>query len=321
MPGEKAPGIYRAKRWWRMPGWREEFSKRLPTQDELRAMSSWPGGGVGTVCGNLFHDVGMDIDTDNAAIVAAILDAIPRSPIAKRGAKGSTWFFRGADIIKSKSWNVIGSDGKKFRACDLLGRGRFTVLPPSRHPDTGQRYAWLTNNTLENTSAGELPELMPKHVDAISSALVQFGYEPELDQVLGGTPGPVSGDDATPHRQLNEMAFANLSAWVPALGLFRCRPARCGGYEAVAVWRASSTGRPDKIRNLNLKIHPTGINDFGNGPEKFTAINLIMRARGCDLDEAFGWLADALGWGGCRIKLKLDQQSSAGSNKCPPTTL
>jgi hypothetical protein len=47
-------------------------------------------------------------------------------------------------------------------------------------------------------------------------------------------------DDESPHRQLNNAALANLDAWVPALGLYRCRPAR-GGYEAVPIWRPSTT--------------------------------------------------------------------------------
>jgi hypothetical protein len=85
-----------------MPGWREEYSVRLPTRFELQAWSAWPAANVGVVCGGLFHLMGVDIDSDDPAIAAAILGAIPSSPVAKRGAKGRTLFFRGS-ISKTPS--------------------------------------------------------------------------------------------------------------------------------------------------------------------------------------------------------------------------
>jgi hypothetical protein len=187
MPGTKSPGHIRGGEWRPMNDW-GRFDDRLPTRFEIEIWSTWPGAGVGVVCGGLSHLVGVDIDSDDAKIAAAILSAIPSSPVAKRGAKGRTLFFRGADIISSKSWNVTGTDGKKYRACDLLGAGRFTVLPPTIHPDTGRPYTWLGPDTLENVSAGELPELTPKHVDAISEALRQFGFENEPERVWGVLP-------------------------------------------------------------------------------------------------------------------------------------
>ena len=113
-------------------------------------------------------------------------------------------------------------------------------------------------------------------------------------------------DADTPHRSLNNFALAHLDRWVPALALFKCRPAR-GGYEAVATWRPSSTGRPDKVRKLNLKIMPDGIRDFGDGGvgngRGYTPIDLVMAAHGCDLDTAFKFLSDNTGWAGERIEL------------------
>ena len=105
---------------------------------------------------------------------------------------------------------------------------------------------------------------------------------------------------------LNNFALAHLGLWVPALALFKCRPAR-GGYEAVATWRPSSTGRPDKVRKPNLKIVPAGIRDFGAGGvgngQGYTPLDLVMAAHGCDLDTAFKFLSDHTGWAGERIEL------------------
>jgi hypothetical protein len=82
---------------------------------------------------------------------------------------------------------------------------------------------------------------------------------------------------------------------VPALELYRCRPAR-GGYEAVPLWRPSTTGRPLEKRHLNLKIVPAGIRDFG-ADQGYTPIDLVMAACDCDLDTAFKFLTERLGFG------------------------
>src|SRR5206468_3958739 len=98
----------------------------------------------------------------------------------------------------------------------------------------------------------------------------------------------------SPHRELNDAAMANLAAWVPALPLYRLRPAQ-NGYEAVPTWRPSSSGRPDNERALNLKIHPKGIRDFGTD-KGYTPIDLVMTALSVDLDRAFGFLTQKLEW-------------------------
>jgi hypothetical protein len=309
-PGDKVPGFFDGVAWSPMPNWRK-YAHELPTHDDLQLWSTWPDAGIGVIADEAgWRAVGVDVDTDDAAVTAAIIAAIPTTTTIKKGAKGSTRFYRGPDIIKSKSWNVVDAEGKKYRACDLIGPGRQTVLPPSKRP-SGCRYQWIGPDALDDVSPDELPEITTAHIAAIGEALAPFGFEHEPERVLFGASG--SGDDITPHRSLNNHALENLEAWVPALGLYRCRRTRAG-YEAVATWRASSTGLPVDRRKLNLKIHPLGINDFGDGPHKYTPIDLVATARGCDLDEAFAFLAFALGWGG-RIELKLDQQSSAGENK------
>ena len=83
---------------------------------------------------------------------------------------------------------------------------------------------------------------------------------------------------------------------MPALALYRCRPAR-GGYEAVPIWRPSTT-RPTEApekRHLNLKIVPKGIRDFG-ADKGYTPLDLVMVACECDLDTAFRFLSERLNW-------------------------
>src|SRR5262249_53233301 len=103
------------------------------------------------------------------------------------------------------------------------------------------------------------------------------------------------------------LALARLDSWVPKLGLYKCRSAR-GGYEAVAHWRESSTGRALQVRARNLSIVPKGIKDFGDGRNgsdglTYTPLDLVMAANGCALAAAFRFLSDHAGWVGGRIIL------------------
>jgi hypothetical protein len=59
----------------------------------------------------------------------------------------------------------------------------------------------------------------------------------------------------------------------------------------VSTWRASNKGNPIEKRKLNLKIHPKGISDRGDGPRGYTPINLYSAAAGIPAGEAFVWLS------------------------------
>ena len=112
-----------------------------------------------------------------------------------------------------------------------------------------------------------------------------------------------AGDGDTPHRQLNDTALVRLADWVPFLKLYKVRRTP-RGYEAVAIWRPSSTGRPDQARSRNLKIAPEGIRDFGAGTG-YTPLDLTMAALGCDLEAAFTFLSGRLGWGTADVSISL----------------
>jgi bifunctional DNA primase/polymerase-like protein len=170
-PGTKAPGHIRAGEWRPMYDW-GRFTERLPTRFDLSVWCSYPDAGVGVVCGGLAHLIGVDIDTDRPDIAGAIIGAIPQTTIIKKGAKGSTRFYRGPAVVRSKSWRLHGD----AQVCDLIGPGRQTVVPGSLHPTTGKPYVWLGPDSLEDTGPTDLPELTPEHIAAIDSALAPFGY-------------------------------------------------------------------------------------------------------------------------------------------------
>jgi len=283
MPGTKRPGFWHAGQWLGLSNWQRRFLRRIPPASER---GRWAEGdsGIGVITGPASQGtVAIDIDTDDPAIVAAIIGILPPTPIKKRGAKGETLFYRGPTIDQSMSWSIDG-----HRVVDLIGPGRQTVLPPTIHPDTGQPYVWTGSDALEDVTPGELPELTADILAKISVALAPFGYQAAESQTGRGN----GGDDASPHRQLNEAALANLSAWVPALGLYRCRRTKLG-FEAVPMWRPSTTDRPPEKRHLNLKIVPAGIRDFG-ADQGYTPLDLVMVALCCDLQAAWQFLSERL---------------------------
>ena len=308
IPGTKKPGFLHAGAWVGLSNWQKRFNRGVPSED-IRARWAEGGSGVGVITGPPSHGaVAIDIDTDDPAVIAAIMSVLPPTPIKKRGAKGETLFYYGPTIGTSRSWKI---DGKTI--VELIGPGRQTVVPPTLHPDTGRPYVWTGSETLEDVAPAELPPLNADIVEAITAALKPFGYEAE--PVVGS-----NGDatDLSPHRELNEAALANLTAWVPDLNLYRCRPAR-GGYEAVPSWRPSTTGRPPEKRHRNLKIAPAGIRDFG-ADQGFTPLDLVMTATGCGLDKAFAFLSDRLGFAGTAT-IELEPAAAEAPERCEPAPL
>jgi hypothetical protein len=283
MPGTKRPGFLLAGQWIGLPNWQRRFNSGAPSATEL---TRWAAGDTGLgVVGGYNGLVAVDIDTDDPVYWNALIAILPSSPVRKTGQKGETLFYYGPDIEKSQSWSI-----DKKRIVDLIGPGRQTVLPPTIHPDTHKPYRWVTCETLEDLKPSELPLLPADIAERITAGLTPLGYRPELAPQAANRS---NGD--SPYRALNEHALENLAAWVPALNLYRCRPAR-GGYEAVPLWRPSTTGRRPEKRQLNLKIVPAGIRDFG-ADRGYTPIDLVMAACDCDCDTAFRFLAERLGFG------------------------
>lgn len=280
-PGSKRPGAYQSGEWFGRNDW-QQYCDRAPTAFEQRTWDKWPDAGVCVALG-FGGVVAIDVDTDELDICAALSEVMPASMVQKRGQKGFTAFYRASPAVKSAWFNV-----KESRVVDLLAHGKQTVIPPTLHPDTGQRYEWLTDETLENTHPRDLPMLPDDIAEQIADALKPFGYAPP-------TQARAAGDGAygdTIWRDLNTMALARLDDWIPALDLYKCKRNSRGGYVCVPTWRASNRGRPTHERSPNLKISPDGIRDFHDGDKGYTPIDLVMAQLGCGLDFADNWLRE-----------------------------
>ena len=294
-PGTKVPGTNVAGAWRRMADWTRRYRDRLPSDREVETWERAADGGICLIMGKASSGVvAVDIDTDEA--VAPVTNALPYTPVKKRGAKGETLFFRNPNNVVSRAFTLVRPDGRRQRLVDMLSEGRQTVLPPTTHPDTGKPYTWTGERELADVDPADLPDLPADALDRIAIALAPLGYSPDRDRAPIAGKATSSDDDKSPFRLLNEHALANLDAWAPRLPLSRMR--RTGsGFEAVADWRPSNTGRPIDRRKLNLKLSAAGIVDFGDGPKGYTAIDLVQACGVAYGDAAFGWLADATGWG------------------------
>ncbi len=285
MPADKRPGIYSSATGWRLQkGWTD---RKQVFPNMLAEWMTWPDAGIGVACGRGL----ICIDIDQEQLIDPLLAILPPSRVQKKGRKGISLFYRGnTDKIRSKNYRTPDRVG----LVDLLAEGKQTVLPPSIHPDTGEPYFWWTDDTLLDTPLAELSELPDDIAEQIAEVLKPFGYDPNHERVEAPAVefSDTAAQECSIYRQANAAAMADLGCWVPKLYLYKCRR-KPGGYEAVATWRSSCSGRPLEKRKRNLSIHRTGIEDFGTG-EKFTPINLVIKARDIDKSAALNWLLQQL---------------------------
>lgn len=294
--------------WRRLKKW-DVFCERQAHPKIIAHWAAWSDAGVGLACG-FGGLVAVDIDDDS--LIDPIRAVLPPIMVAKRGRKGFTAFYRAAEPLPSKNYRTADKRG----LLDFLSAGKQTVLPPTAHP-SGGRYEWITEQTLLDTSIAQLPEITGAHVAAMEDVLRAYGWDtPERPQPRGGAgerPAQVESYDHTVwHDDVNTAALANLSAWVPALGLPKTRPNGVG-YRAVAPWRGSSSGRSYAQRHPNLSFHPSGIRDFGD--QGWTAIKVVAKAKAIPYSAAAAWLRQQLGL----LDERLILLRSTKSGNLPPT--
>ena len=285
-PGSKAPHRYTPSsgKFELFTGWQERPDPLTTPQ---------PGAGIGVRLGNGI--VGLDYDNEDAAL--RVSEALGGSHVNKAGQTAWTEFYRATFPVPSEDF----TDENSELMLQVLSDGRQTVIPPSIHPDTGQPYRWTNGASLYDTPRDQLPELPADYRERIMA----LGYWPGGSKKKGAQTEEVSltgsaytrpiYDDGSPFVEINRLAMKNLTAWIPELGLKRYRRRRGmhPSYEAVPTWRPSNKGNPTEKRKFNLTISPVhGIVDFGDGRRGYSALSLVMAARGCALSDAVTWLQE-----------------------------
>jgi hypothetical protein len=289
-PGEKFPGAFKCGEWVPMFDWHARFVKsrkvRANGAAEIQVWSDWPNAGIGVLLGDGL--LGVDIDTDDAAIWRVLAKVLPPSTARKRGNKGQTLFYLVDDDVPNAAIN--GTDGK--RIVDVLYDGRQTVLPSTPHASTGKPYEYIGSETLENTPKHKLAKAPSNIVDFLRDALAPIGATVAITSSLNMKPSDGSPGEH-PYQFRNREALMYPDKWVPALRLSRCERTR-DGYKAVADWRPSNTGRDLKVRDLNLSISRKGITDFGDGWKGYSPIDLVAAKLNLTAEDAFVWLCKQL---------------------------
>lgn len=277
-PGGKMPGSYsQADGWAGMSGW-VRFGARLPSEIELAHWERWPGAGIGVLTGGgVSNLVAVDKDMDlPAAGEKALLDIIPYSPVAKKGEKGWTRFYR-YNGEKSRSFDAGGA-----RIIDVISDGRQTVVPPTLHPK-GMHYTWITEGALDSIdSVNDLPILPADFFDQIERALEP--YQTEKEKILQsrvthpdrGQIDTAASIQAQYYSDINRIALDNLDLWVPVLIKTAVRHA--DGYRSIATWRG-------RVKTRNVGINPQGIRDWGGG-YGMSPITLVMYENGLSFQQA-----------------------------------
>jgi hypothetical protein len=116
--------------------------------------AEYPNAGLG-VAGGYHGLVPIDFDTEDREILATVNSVLPDAIVAKRGRRGATAFFRDPPgSITARKFK--GHDGSMLLEVLVTGQ---TVIPPTAHPETGEPYIWLTDNTLFDVCIDELPQL------------------------------------------------------------------------------------------------------------------------------------------------------------------
>jgi hypothetical protein len=151
-PGSKAPHVSDWSRW----------CQELPPEELLYDWARrHPGAGLSLALGPACGVIALDLDHDIDGLHARILEAAGSSPVAKKGQKGATLFYRYAGE-RSRAFRKGGQT-----VAEILAGGRLVIVPPTVHPGNGRPYAWLTEATPLDLSPGDLPSLHAAAVAAL----------------------------------------------------------------------------------------------------------------------------------------------------------
>ncbi len=146
------------------------FGSQMPTEAiQQHWLASYPNGNIGLPFGPASGLCAIDIDTEDEALVKALLDILPPTPWVRVGKKGMGLIYRWTG---QRNFKLRGADGGMI--CEFLGLGNQMVMPSSIHPDTGKPYT--ANSNLWEV-LDQIQELGDDIEDKLRALLGKAGFE------------------------------------------------------------------------------------------------------------------------------------------------
>lgn len=153
--GKKMPAI---KAW-------SDYCYKLPTKEEIISWSNnFEESNIALCLGSASNIIALDLDADDQEILDVVMPLLPSSPCVKKGSKGETRFFR----YTGEQTDILKYNGKVV--VEILSNGKKTTMPPSLHP-CGTNYKWISDKTLLDLEANDLPILPPALFSHLASKL------------------------------------------------------------------------------------------------------------------------------------------------------
>jgi hypothetical protein len=139
---------------------------QVPSKEELDSWSTALTKTNIAIClGQASKVVALDIDETRPEILEVLMPMLPKSPVAKKGAKGETRFFRYTGVEHTQSLK-FGSE----MVIELLSNNKKTTIPPSVHP-SGESYTWVGESLL-HCEIDKLPMLPPSLFASVEQKLL-----------------------------------------------------------------------------------------------------------------------------------------------------
>ena len=153
------------------------FCHKGPSNELVESWMDLKSTGMSLICGPSTGICGIDVDVNDKEIHQKISAILPPSPVAKKGRRGFTAFYRfdfsalGSSIPSSLTLEAKGS-----AAVDVL-LAKHTVMPPSIHPVLNEPYKWYTDLTILDTDLDDLPLINMETVNQLRLGLLQLDHD------------------------------------------------------------------------------------------------------------------------------------------------
>lgn len=153
-----------------------QYSFRAPMANEIDFFKKrYMNKNIGLMMGPVNNLMCIDVDTNLKQVLDVVNKETPDTPVAKFGSKGITKIYR----MTRKTNNMFIH---KENGCmlEFLCSSKYTIIPPSMHPNTGEPYKWIGGSLLDNLD--DIPVIKESHLKKIEEYMRSIGCE-DLEEI------------------------------------------------------------------------------------------------------------------------------------------